>query len=81
MSVAEYYRMSNESLSVATDLTVVGRAYRQARYTAGNRVDAERAALDAYRSLHPDAPEIKARDMVARIIKASSEAGLIWIED
>jgi hypothetical protein len=72
--------MSNTTLSIATDLKLVGRAYRQARYSTGSRVDAEKAALDAYCSLHPDSPDAAAREMVAKIIKASSEAGLIWTE-
>jgi hypothetical protein len=29
----------------------------------------------------PSLTPIRMRDMVARIIRASSEAGLIWIED
>lgn len=73
--------MSDPSLSIATDLKLVGQAYRQARYSTGSRTDAEKAALDAYCSLHPEAPESEARETVAKIIKASSEAGLIWIDN
>lgn len=72
--------MFDTTLSIATDLKHVGRAYRLARCTVGNRVDAERAALDTYCSLHPDTPNTLARETVAKIMKASSEAGLIWHE-
>jgi len=72
--------MFDSTLSLDTYLKLVRQAYRQARYSTGNRLDAERAALDAYCSLHPEAPEAMARETVAKIIKASSEAGLIWIE-
>ena len=68
---------SRAGLSFATVLTLVGRTYRSVRYSGGGRADAEQAALDAYCSLHPDAPEGEARETVAAIVKASSEAGLI----
>lgn len=74
--------MSDTTLSITTVLKLVGRAYRLARYSAGSRVDAEKAALDAYCSLHPDTPVADARETVAMIIKASSEAGLIcWTDN
>jgi hypothetical protein len=37
-------------------------------------------ALAAYRSLHPEIAEATAREAVSRIIKASSECGLIWTQ-
>jgi len=73
--------MFEPTLSFATDLKLVRQAYRQARYSTGSRADAARVALDAYCSLHPDTPDADARDAVAKIIKASSEAGLIWTEN
>jgi len=73
--------MSNPTLSIATILKLVRQAYRLARYSTGSRIDAERTALHTYCSLHPDVPEAEARATVAWLIKASSEAGLIWTEN
>ena len=58
-----------------------GQAYRQTRYHVGSRAQAEAAALNAYCSLHAEVPEAEARGAVDKILKASSEAGLIWIEN
>ena len=69
------------AISTAMDLTLIGRMYRQIRHAAGNRVDAEQAALDAYCSLYPGVPKAAAREAVSRLIKASSEAGLIWTQN
>ena len=60
---------------------LIGNTYRQIRYLAGDRVAAEQAALDAFCSLHPDVPKAAAREAVSRLIKASSEAGLICIQN
>jgi hypothetical protein len=68
-------------LSLATNLTLIGRTYRQVRYSTGSRTAAEQAALDAYCSLHPDVPKAAAREAVSQLIKASSEAGLIHTQD
>ena len=47
----------------------------------GKDVSAVQAALDAFCSLHPDVPKAAAREAVSRLIKASSEAGLICIQN
>jgi hypothetical protein len=73
--------MSEPTLSIATSLNLVRQTYRQVRYSTGRRADAEQAALDTYCSLHPDASEAEASEAVAKIIRVSSEAGLIWIEN
>ncbi len=71
--------MSDTTPSIATVLKLVGQAYRQTRHHSG-RAEAEAAAFNAYCSLHPDVSEIEALAAVHMIIKASSEAGLIWID-
>ena len=73
--------MPESAISPATDLIFVGRTYRQVRHSGSNRADARQVALDAYYSLHPDVPEATAREAVSKIIKASSEAGLIWTQN
>ena len=67
--------------SLHTDLRLVGRAFRQARRSGVSRPEAERSALEVYCSFHPEASEAKAREAVAWLIKASSEAGMIWIDN
>jgi hypothetical protein len=69
------------SPSSERDLTLVGRLYRQVRRSNGNRAEALDAALDAYRTLHPTIPEAEALETVQGLIKASSEAGRIWMDD
>ena len=73
--------MSEPTLSTDMDLTLVGRLYRQVRSSSGSRAEAMRAALDAYRALHPSVLEAEARETVGNFIKASSEAGRIWIDN
>ena len=72
--------MSDLTLSSDVDLTLIGRLYRQVRSLGGSRADAVQAAFDAYRALHPGVPEADARETVETFIKASSEAGRIWID-
>jgi len=72
--------MPEPTISVATDLMLIGRTYRQVRHSGSNRADARQTALDAYCSLHPEVAEAAAREAVSRIIQASSEAGLIWTQ-
>lgn len=67
--------------SVARDLMLIGDTYRQIRYLADDRAAAEQAALDAYCSLHPGVPKAAAREAVSRLIRASSEAGLICTQN
>ena len=62
------------------DLRLIGRLYRQVRSSGGSLTDAKQAALDAYRALRPGVPELEARETVGMFIKASSEAGRIWID-
>jgi hypothetical protein len=69
------------SISVSTVLKLVGQAYRSVRRQGGSRIDAELAALESYGTLRPDAQDAEARAAVAMLIKASSEAGLIWTEN
>ena len=68
-------------VSIQADLTVVGRSFRQARRSGVSRIDAEQLALDTYCGLHPDVPDSEARLVVSKLIKASSEAGLIWMDN
>jgi hypothetical protein len=68
-------------ISVHADLTLVGRSFRQARRSGVSRIDAEQLAVDTYCGLHPDVPDSEARPVVAKLIKASSEAGLIWMDN
>ena len=70
-----------QDLSIHTDLRLVGRTFRQHRRSGVSRPDAERAAIELYCSFHPDVAENDAREAVAQLIKASSEAGLIWTEN
>lgn len=72
--------MSDTTPSIATVLRLVRQAYRQTKYYGGSRAEAEAAALNTFCSLRPDTPDVEASAAVAGIIKASSEAGLIWIE-
>ena len=72
--------MLKSAISAATDLPLIGRTYRQVRQSGSSRPEAQQTALDAYCSLHPDVPRAAAREAVSKIIKASSEAGLIWIQ-
>lgn len=68
-------------LSFASDLTLIGRMYRLVRHTTGSRTEAAQAALDAYCSLHPDVSRASAREATAKLIRASSEAGLICTQN
>ena len=73
--------MPGSAIPAATDMTLIGRTYRQIRQSGGNRADARQTALDTYCSLHPEVAEAAAREAVSKIIKASSEAGLIWTQN
>jgi hypothetical protein len=72
---------SKPTVSIDADLKLVGRAFRRARRSGVSMTDAERAALETYWAFHPDVPEGEARQAVARLIKAASEAGLIWMDN
>jgi hypothetical protein len=73
--------MSESTLSSELDLTLIGRLFRRVRSSGSSRADAMQAALDAYRALHPGVAEADARETVGMFIKASSEAGRIWIDN
>jgi hypothetical protein len=67
--------------SIHADLKIVGRAYRHAHRSGVSKADAARMALETYCSLHPEVAEDVARGVVAQIIKATSEAGAIWMDN
>ena len=79
--MADSVSFVRQEISIQADLTLVGRSFRQARRSGMSRTDAEQLALDTYCGLHPDVVDSEARPVVAKLIKASSEAGLIWTEN